>query len=820
MIVRLKRSPWTALVEAFLLAEVCFAVLLWLVPDSLSSAPSNVIGMPAYFNFNIDKRFYLFYLQALLVPALTALFFSLRHRASLPFVATPAPAVAKAGWEWLRTFFLGSALAVATFRYPPILTNIFLLQVCFFGAAYTALVFCFKSRISQINTLVAPLIFFLPAIASSVTVVHSEVGDFPLPTWFPVWLSAGLAVAAYAWIARGWKKDPTLERKALLYFVCPTLLFTLKAEILSIHTLIDFTHDGEYLVSGNFFAKGLFPWRDFNLVRGVLGECLRPWLGFSIFGNSIWGAKAGESLIWQPLLYVFRYFLILYVTRGNLLLVFVAAFVLQEPHPQLFSLGYIPLMLQPLLWLSFFELLRRKTLGWAIGFASFAFLYAFISLEAAMGILATSLVLLFADRKLFRQTSLTYLAWFAAAALFLDAHHALSPFLRDFAASISARRFVHGYPVEWWLGPEFCFGVFLPVLSIFYVFTRLFLKKKQGRDLSHWDWGMAGVALFVLLAYQKFLSTPDGHLWEITAECLPIVLWAVLPLFRYRWTYAAVAGIVILTYPHSPARRLQELTHQYERFIDRPSSLEKIGLLGAAPTAEMLVRDFSRVFDGRIGPGETVYDLTNSKGLFYYLLGLTPLDRFSYTGHQLAAQEEVLEAMKRNPPKLVVYSGGRFWNQGGIPNSVRYWAVSEYLLEHYEPLVVMHSYLILQRKSAAESSPSLYSFVPGCDWGYAPFLFRTPRAGKSVGISSTEVELTDKDAIRALDIDFDESIADEIVLKSAGKGEIRFKTAEGGPSTIRLNVASCPQWKLFSGSRVFLEHAGGQKIAGVSVIKK
>lgn len=818
-----KRSPWFVLLGAFLVAEVLYGIVIFFVPDTLSAAPREVIGMPAYFNFNVDKRFYLFYLQVFLVPALTAALFSIGYRGAIPFTPANTRPFVVAGAELFRTIFLGAVLAIGTLKFPPLVSSVFLYQLLFFGTAYAAAVYTLARGmavpVARLNVFAAPLVLFLPAVAASTSAVHSSEQSFALPTWFPFGLSAALVALAYVGIARR-EKDERLERAVLLYVVCPTLLFVVKSEIISIHALIDFTHDGEYLVSGDLFSKGLFPWRDFNLVRGLLGECLRPWLGFQIFGNSIWGVKAAESLIWQPVLYVLRYFLILYVTRGNLFLLFLAAFIFQEPHPQLFSLGYVPLTFQPLIWVAFFELLRRRSRPWAVGFATLAFFSGFVSLEAAAGVFATSAVLFFADRRRFWQTTYTYLAWLALAVLFLDYHGALGPYWRDLLASVGLRRYMHGYAVEWWLGPEFCVGVFLPAICVLYVFGRLFLKHKQGRALDYWDWGMAAVALFVLQGYQKFLGTPDGHLWEITAECLPIVLWAVLPFFRYRVTYAVVATVVAVMYPYSPARRVQELTHQYQRYIDKPSPIPKIGLLGSAPAAEAVVRDFGRVFDGRVAKGDAVYDLTNSKGLFYYLLEQKPLGRFAYTGHQLAAQREVIETMKLAPPKLVIYSGGRFWNQGGIPNSVRYWAVSEYLLEHYEPLVVMHSYLVLQRKSADHaSSPSLYSFVPACDWGYAPYLFRTARAGKSLGLDAKALDLVHPEAVRALDIDFDETVDDEIILRGAGKQEIKFKTEAGGPSTVRLNVASCPQWQLFSGGKIVLEHAGGQRIAGVSVIK-
>lgn len=805
---------------ALALAEAAFALVFFLIPETLGTAPPDVIGEPAFLNFNVNRRFLLFYLQAVGVPLLVIL---LTRRAPAPrFSSSAGPAPRVYGARFLKTFFLGLVLSLASLKFPGLLSDTFLYQVLALTLVYVTLVGALERLTSlpaaTTNTWLAPLACLVPPIVASTAVVHTNGGDLPLPTWFPLWLGGVLAMVAYGvmWRAR---RDPAREGKALLYLVVPVLIFVLSAEIRYIPTLIDYTHDGEYLVSGHLFAKGLFPWRDFNLVRGLLGECLRPWVGFTLFGDSVWGARAGEALWLVPMLLVFRYFLAVYVANGNLFLLLVAIRVFQAPTVHIFSVQYFSMVFQPLLWIAFFELLRRGTGRFAYFFAGAVFVNAALSLEGLTTVVATSAILFFARRDLFWKVSATYVAAGAAWAAFLHHHHALVPFLSDFDANVIGRKYFTGYPFTWLPGWPFRVAVFIPLLCLFYVAGRLVLKGRRRKSLDHWDWGMAGIALYVLLSYQKFLSSPDWHIYEVTSECLPIVLWASAGFLRRPVVCFAAALAVFLTYPFTLGERAEEFTRQYHRTIDGPSSVARLGLVGSSPQQEATVKAFERAFRGRLGPDDTVYDFSNSKGLFYYLLDLKPVGRYVYTGFKLSSQRDVIETMKTAPPKLVIYSGGPFWEMSGIPGSVRFRDVSEYLLRNYEPLVAMQGFIVLQRRPPnVVSSTTLYTFVPPCQWGLAPYVFRRPR--EKSGTRMTELAITNRDETRYVDLEFDELTDASFSLSDRpaadGSEQILFKTAAGGPATIRIQVASCPQWYQWKGDRVYVHSTSGQVPARIT----
>jgi len=797
---------------ALLIAEALFAVFFFAIPETLGTARADVIGEPAFLNFNVNRRFLLFYLQAMGVPLLT---FWLTRKTPPPKWRLPKlgplPKIHASGP--FKIVSLGLIFALASVRSP--FFSLFLYQVLFLAAVYTAALLAIakiaKVSANEINSWCIPLAFFVPALVAKTATVHGAQMDYPLPVWFPIWVSAILAIGAYSWI--WWhREDPEKEKKALLYFACPALIFILSAEIRYVPTLIDYTHDGEYLVSGHLFKEGLFPWRDFNLVRGLLGECFRPWVGFTLFEKSVWGARAGEALLLVPILLVFRYFLALYISRGNLFLLLVAVRLFQAPTVHIFSVQYFSMVFQPLLWICFFELLRRGTSGWAVFFAGAVFLNAAISLEGITTVVATSLILLVWRRPLFWKTLVTYVVAAAGAASYLAYHRALLPFLADFDANVIGRKYFTGYPFRWLEGWPFRLAVFLPLLCLFYVFGRLALKARQGRKLDHWDLGMAGIAVYILFSYQKFLSSPDWHIYEVTCECLPIVLWAASDFLRRPKVCFAAATLVLITYPFSLTERAQEFTRQFHRRIEMPSAVPRLGLIGTSPQQENTVRAFTRAFAGRLGPNDTVYDFSNSKGLFYYLLGLKPVGRYVYTGFKLNSQRAVIEAMRSAPPKLVIYSGGPFWEMSGIPGSVRFREVSEYLLKHYEPMVAMQGYLVLQRKPEhGVSSTDLYSLVPPCEWGFAPYVFRTPRPPTGWP-GETSIDIGNPATVRYLDFEFDDLQPGKFSISDAptpdGNEKILFKTGESGSTTLRVPVGSCPQWYQMKGGRIYLH--GGQ----------
>src|SRR5207302_144912 len=86
-----------------------------------------------------------------------------------------------------------------------------------------------------------------------------------------------------------------------------------------------------------------------------------------------------------------------------------------------------------------------------------------------------------------------------------------------------------------------------------------------------------------------------------------------------------------------------------------------------------------------------VFDFSNDPGLYYYLLGRGPRTKYYHVSMAIpeAAQDDLIAELRSNRPKLVVFTDDRYGLPGwdGIPNMVRHYDVSQYILDNYRPLV-------------------------------------------------------------------------------------------------------------------------------------
>ena len=157
------------------------------------------------------------------------------------------------------------------------------------------------------------------------------------------------------------------------------------------------------------------------------------------------------------------------------------------------------------------------------------------------------------------------------------------------------------------------------------------------------------------------------------------------------------------------------------------------------------VSDMQAIFKAYLRPGDWVFDFSNEPALTYYLLGQTPRVRYYQVtmAETERAQKDLISELEAHPPKLVVFNDETYGllNWDGIPNQVRHYEVSQYILDHYTPLLDTHTQLIYGLTSA-QLSPDLAASLPlqqppqtqnidfagfACDWGYTPnFLSISP----------------------------------------------------------------------------------------------
>ena len=92
--------------------------------------------------------------------------------------------------------------------------------------------------------------------------------------------------------------------------------------------------------------------------------------------------------------------------------------------------------------------------------------------------------------------------------------------------------------------------------------------------------------------------------------------------------------------------------------------------------------------------------------LFHYLLDRRPSTRYFHVSMAIRkhTQADLIKELERRPPKLVVFSsspafGLPSWD--GISNQVRHYDVSQYILDHYRPVLDSHTFVLMARNDLA-----------------------------------------------------------------------------------------------------------------------
>jgi hypothetical protein len=163
--------------------------------------------------------------------------------------------------------------------------------------------------------------------------------------------------------------------------------------------------------------------------------------------------------------------------------------------------------------------------------------------------------------------------------------------------------------------------------------------------------------------------------------------------------------------------------------------------------------DLAAVLDRYAGANGPVFDFSNDPGIIFYLLGRVPATRFFHVSMAIPvlAQRQLVSELARSRPRVVVFkddsNGLPEWD--GVLNAVRHYEVSQYLLDHYVPLVDVDGTLVLLRSDLAAHAPplppllgpsvtaGLYFDAPTCAWGDIPNFLRVP--GEPVASSAVRI---------------------------------------------------------------------------------
>lgn len=640
------------------------------------------------------------------------------------------------------------------------------------GAGWT-----FEHRVAAANAIGAAL-----GVAGLVLVsAHTEVRiltDHSAQhyTWFPLWIGLPLCALLLGWTVVALRRAgpagaAVVERRTLILIAAPVALLVLVAHLPGDLGQLNLYEVGQWVTETRLLGQGWVPWRDVELAHGLLFDVLPVTVGSAVFDPSYWGSVASMWVIFTPLSVLTTYFLLAYLVGRNWTLVVVVALIFLGTWFGLTDARYI---LWPLVLLLLAALLKRPTTTRAVGLAALAIGQAIVTPEMAPVALFVFLALVAYEwywrppatpfAQAFRRTTWytgTAIVLTAAFAIYLASRGALGTAIFD-EVNLAASRTLDA-SISPALGPgpsQFRFHLIAlaPVAALLISFAYAVIRLRLRRPFLLADWPMGVVAIFLLTYYSKFLTRMElGHAYEPFMVGTPLMVYIVYRVVTVleRWIRGRLRGArlgSIIAHPVGLALAIlivvwfwgpmhTQLTAAPAGY--RPTALarpafSRVGYDAGfdAPAFE----DLRQIINSYLRPGDRMLDLTDEPALFYYFIGRDPASRFFAPDSQVelpALQENLLDGLRRSPPKLIVFDNTNntmigYSNVDGVPVMVRLDLISRWILSHYRPLLVSHGRTIYALRSLPPvSSLNLHLHEQPttvgvrfqgqpCTWGYAP----------------------------------------------------------------------------------------------------
>ena len=765
----------------------------------------------------------------------------------------------------------------------------------------------FEEWLAAVNAVGATLTVAGLVAMSSITGVrvHSS-GQTVHYHWLPAWLGLPVTAALVGVVVTALRRAAhaaralAIERAALVLVAAPVCLFALVAVIHSEAGGVygdapsaDLFHSGEQLVGARLVADGWLPWRDVVLVHGLLSDAVGPIVGEAIFGDSRWGNVAGITMVLHPLYLVSVYLLCVYLFGRNwvfLLLTGVLAIGTSlGPEWTGFSGENFRLLLWPLVLLALAATLNRPTPARAVGLATLVVAQTIVTPEAAPAALAVALILV-GYEWYWRRPGMRFGSayrrslWFAGTCaglaglfcVFLATQGALGDFFYVSTELVRGHVLKGGLPPSEFLPPfaQYYFVALAPPAALLICFAYAVAQLRLRRPLRTEDWVMGAAAIFLLFYYPKFLARTDvQHLYQPYSVAFPLLLFIAYRAVAAaeRQIRARAEGGLALRFTAHPVSfaitavvaalasyplwdRVQDAPASYRAQVERGPRIARLGYQTGVDVS--MYRDLDRVIDAYLAPRDKLVDFTNEPALFLYVLDRDPSTRWFSADLTLTAelQQDQIRLLRKARPKLVVFDSTKLIglaNWDGIPTMVRDYEISQWILDHYRPLLTTHRHTIYARRDLPppsttgldpEQAPKTRGIefqTQRCDWGKAPNFLSGPGAPPpDAHIVDLRVERQASNQLRIeppagsrwsdfrwlqLDAGSAGFVDADLVLhdRPASPGpqhEIAFETIDRSPHRYAVAVGSCAQWHGYRGP-LYLQSDPAQDISTVRLIR-
>ncbi len=791
-------------------AGLCLLYWSW-VPSGLTG-PTDVVGLPTFFAYDPMPPFWQYRLTVYVFPAQALLFFLLLARfgplrvrrepaAQRPEVPlAPSPAMGSeldGGGRFRPGLALGvfAPAAVVGLAVAARGTGIDLTATAC-GVAYVLLVLgaaalwprlpkpqwprqrpaTFADGLALVNGLGGAIVSVLALwFVSEHTFIQSAQGVRTYWPWLPQWLAlpaiAGI-IAWTVWQARKGRSAQSIERALLVVVVGAIALFLLYARIPSPGSWFQGYDDAQEMAGALLFDRGYFPWRDLLFIHGFLPDVLNGSVGFNVFADSIWGVMAGQTLLLVPFCYVGYYWLAAWLSKGNVwILGLIGVWAAGGWVPAQIRFIFVPLSL-----ILLGAALSRRSRWWTFGLVFALFAQAvmapetsFLAAPALACVVAADLVHRRPGASLWQALQRTRwcvvsgLALAAVLAVFLVLNDSLVPFI-DYYIVFGPGHILAGAMPPSGIEP---FHYQFLAASVVCVLLTLWVSVARIRRRRPWepqDWVALAAAGFFALYGEKVLGRFDpAHVAQVLSVGIPLLLywqfkvlstvdgWARLwrPLRLTPVPVASLAVILLLAYSYQPQILTMPRTIA-AGFHSRGEANAAYPRLSYTPRIvnEAALHDLETVLRHYAGDDQPVFDMTNSLGYLYFLLGRDPGTRFVHVSMAIPsmAQQLLIDDLERTKPPVVIYDatyqGLPIWDS--VSNNVRHYEVAEYILRGWVPVLRTYGNTVMVRKDLVSPNlpvPRLDTpadthglWLEGryCDWGYSPNFLRSEPAGKSV----------------------------------------------------------------------------------------
>ena len=721
--------------------------------------------------------------------------------------------------------------------------RLFALTMIGYGAAVAVLAWAAASRLPRwdlldvvrtANVVAAPLtLALLYGVSESTQATVTATGVVHSYPWLPLWLAAALTAGVSGWLVRGLVRAATpglrdaWERRAIVLVVGPVGLFLLVAFLPGDLGTIHLFEEGQILAGAEITRDGAFPWRDLLVVHGLLHDVWTGLFGSGVIEDSRWGVFAGQQLLIVPLSWVALYYLCAYLFWTNWL--FLLGSQLLVVTGQIFAIHY-RLGLIPIVLLLLAALLHRATVVRAVAFTTVLFVQAIVTPEALWSVPANLGVILLFElyyrekrRGLAKNLRRTWLCVASASLLvlgwsvFLLGYGALGDFVFSYRAFIPGHQLTGGVPRGTYgavlgrtnIGEHYeDFAVLAPVFAILVAMLFFVVRTRTRRPLAVSDWVMLAAVAFVLPYYAKFLSRTD-HVYHSFAMAVPPVLYVVYRAVTYAETRLASVTrtrgaswfparhtitlplllVLLVSAPVALEDAVRSVSYRFAPDVAEEPELALVGYAREGKNDIRMFEEVGRALDSLLEPRDAVFDFSNTPGLFHYLLGRPASNRYYHVSIAIRqrTQTDLIRLLDQDRPKAVVFTssgiGGSASVWDKLSSQVRHYDVSEYLLDHYVPVIESHGFVLLRRREdGVRAQRKLYFRVPPCDWGYVPNFFGPAPASDAQALAVPYRKLDRVLRIRGWAVD-PEAVrpAEEVVVTRGGRVIARTTPAQARP---------------------------------------